>query len=306
MEDEEDIGKEAEKKKEDILFLPMNFNLLLDYFNNKSKMRECRTEIEKAMSIMDEITKQGRNRKLESEGTDNEFKLVNVEEELKNHDLIDIPEIMDKFKQLFMQKHASEATNNTTLRQDMKRMSAMDSFTGESRRNTRTMSANYNKSTTKVMPTHISTLNIKTRTINSDKSANNTITDDQMYFTNYLKAQVYSNRDPVEMTKKHYEKFKSIQLATEETRKKLRNTQTSYFNSTKYSSKGCVTDEKVSRHRSFVNNARCMNKTTKLPEIKRSDYVPGSIMKDLKVISDVNLGRSKLNTSDGKRNITIF
>jgi hypothetical protein len=300
MEDEEEGNKmtaESEKKKEDILFLPMNFNLLLDYFNNKSKMRECKTEIERAMTVMDEITKQGRNRKIEAEGTDNEFKLVNVEEELKNHDLIDIPDLMDKFKQLFMQKHASETTNNTTLRQDMKRMSQADSFI-DSRRNTRTMSANY-KSTNKALPTYISTLNMKTRTITSDKSQMNTINEDQMYYTNYIKNKLYSNKDPVELTKQNYEKLKSIQLATEETKRVLRNTQTTGFNTTLCSSKKFNSYER-SRCVPFISN-KSLNRTSKLPEIKRNDFVPVGLMKDLKLISDVNLGRSKLNTSVGRR-----
>ena len=51
--------EEKQNKEEDHLFLPMNFNLVLDYFNNKGKDREKMENIENALINIQEYMKKG-------------------------------------------------------------------------------------------------------------------------------------------------------------------------------------------------------------------------------------------------------
>jgi hypothetical protein len=258
------LKEDGKKKEEDILFLPMNFNLVLDYFNNKGKQRENEDKIKKAVDTMDVITNGGNQTKEGDESGGNKFgenndtinskdenenankaadnlKLVDVEENLKIHDEIITDELLEEFRQLFEQKHASENSNNSNRM--ARRILGLDTNT----ENSKLPSRDFTRMNTfrpsllnpKILPTNLSTY--KTNTLNTDR----TRTLQQVDYENDYKNQqgnfnlVYTNMirkkmekaNSKDLTKQYYDKYKSVLVATEEARKKL-NTP---FNSTGFS-----------------------------------------------------------------------
>jgi len=111
-------------------FLPMNFNLLLDYFNNKGKHRINVSKIQDAIEIMNKIIDKGiefnlteanNNNKNEKESNDEEEnekekekkKEKEKEEILKLHDNIDFRILFEEFYKIFDQKPYTFNDNNS-------------------------------------------------------------------------------------------------------------------------------------------------------------------------------------------------
>ena len=196
--------KEKKEKRTESLFLPMNFNLMLDYFNNKQNMRVCQNRIKDAMRTMTAKCKQDSKKK-----------------RLRK---IDVQKLMDDFKLLFSQKHASETSSMTSR---MVKKIKVDETQHFSEVLSQLNSAN-------VLPTHITT--IKTQSLATESAV-----DDNMYFTNYLKKKLDEKNNATNTCKKHFEKYKSIKLAAEETKRNLATKSTAFYSvatSTKYNPVG--------------------------------------------------------------------
>jgi hypothetical protein len=233
---EEDQVAEVEKKKDkkekttESLFLPMNFNLMLDYFNNKQNMRVCQNRIKESMRTMNAKCKQDWKKK-----------------RLRK---IDIPKLMDDFKQLFSQKHASETSSMTSR---MVKKIKVDETQHFSEMMSQINSVN-------ILPTHIST--IKTPSVKTETSI-----DDNMFFTNYLKKKLDSKNNPKNICIKNYEKYKSIKLATEETKRTFGTKSTALYS---------------------------VAKTTKYNPVKKSQT------RNISILPKLELGVNKSNFNDEK------
>jgi hypothetical protein len=192
--------KPKKEKKNESLFLPMNFNLMLDYFNNKQNMRVCQNRIKEAMNTMTARCKPDWKKK-----------------RLRK---IDVPKLMDDFRTLFSQKHASEVSSMTSR---LVKKVKVDETAHFSDVMSQLNSAN-------VLPTHITT--IKTQSVKSESTV-----DDNMYFTNYLKKKLDAKNDTKNIVKQNYEKYRSIKLATDEAKKCMATKSTAFYSvatSTKY------------------------------------------------------------------------
>jgi hypothetical protein len=136
-------------------------------------------------------------------------------------------------------------------------------------------------STANVLPTNIST--IKTRSVKTESSI-----EDNMYFTNYLKKLDVKN-DPKHIVKQNYEKYKSVRLATEETKRYMATKSTGFYSvatSTKYNPVGPKNRNKANNtvflpilnfgtNRSTLRNSGIDNKLTRktVNELKRSSFI---------------------------------
>ena len=187
-----------EHPEEENLFLPMNFNLVLDYFNNKGKQRDSQAKIQEALDIMEEIIKM-KSKKVET--IDNEKSVITpvdseasrtesvVEEnegqptqenDLEVHNKINTEFLFDEFKKLFGQRHASEQSNNSNrLAKKILRMRTDSEISSNipSRRVTRKGTA------AKVLPTHITSM--QTKTVNSDNIKSINLADGDGHFILY-------------------------------------------------------------------------------------------------------------------------
>jgi hypothetical protein len=115
----------VDEKKEPV-FLPMNFNLLLDYFINKGKERKSQKKIRRAIKMMRNILTPGRYPEddpdfvdeEEEGGDDNKDEDENEKKEKKEEDEYDrqlreinTMEIMEEFDKLFKMSYVSPATS---------------------------------------------------------------------------------------------------------------------------------------------------------------------------------------------------
>jgi len=115
----------VDEKKEPV-FLPMNFNLLLDYFINKGKERKSQKKIRRAIKMMRNILTPGRYPdddpdfmdEEEEGGDDNKEEDENEKKEKKEEDEYDrqlreinTMEIMEEFDKLFKMSYVSPASS---------------------------------------------------------------------------------------------------------------------------------------------------------------------------------------------------
>ena len=115
----------VDEKKEPV-FLPMNFNLLLDYFINKGKERKSQKKIRRAIKMMRNILTPGRYPEddpdfmdeEEEGGDDNKDEDENEKKEKKEEDEYDrqlreinTMEIMEEFDKLFKMSYVSPASS---------------------------------------------------------------------------------------------------------------------------------------------------------------------------------------------------
>ena len=115
----------VDEKKEPV-FLPMNFNLLLDYFINKGKERKSQKKIRRAIKMMRNILTPGRypdddpdfQDEEEEGGDDDKSKDENEKKEKKEEDEYDrqlreinTMEIMEEFDKLFKMSYVSPASS---------------------------------------------------------------------------------------------------------------------------------------------------------------------------------------------------
>ena len=115
----------VDEKKEPV-FLPMNFNLLLDYFINKGKERKSQKKIRRAIKMMRNILTPGRYPdddpdfmdEEEEGGEDNKEEDENEKKEKKEEDEYDrqlreinTMEIMEEFDKLFKMSYVSPASS---------------------------------------------------------------------------------------------------------------------------------------------------------------------------------------------------
>ena len=114
----------VDEKKEPV-FLPMNFNLLLDYFINKGKERKSQKKIRRAIKMMRNILTPGRYPDddpdfvdEEEEGDDDKSKDESEKKEKKEEDEYDrqlreinTMEIMEEFDKLFKMSYVSPAAS---------------------------------------------------------------------------------------------------------------------------------------------------------------------------------------------------
>jgi hypothetical protein len=110
----------VDEKKEPV-FLPMNFNLLLDYFINKGKERKSQKKIRRAIKMMRNILTPGRYPDddpdfidEEEDGDDDKSKDESEKKEKKEEDEYDrqlreinTMEIMEEFDKLFKMSYVS-------------------------------------------------------------------------------------------------------------------------------------------------------------------------------------------------------
>lgn len=214
---EEDL--KINSKRNEVVFLPMNFNLVLDYFNNKGKQRLNTENINNAIDIMETIieppqpsnnqTASNRRKSVRNPTTEdlNLFRTLITEEssQTKNEKIdlnerIIIDNLMDEFKQLFIQKRASENEDNSTklLKKIINVDSKLETSKTISKELSRINTINANKYTSSIS-THKSNMgnaNIKEETQtnqNSTEEANNN--NSNLFFTELIKYKLKVKND---------------------------------------------------------------------------------------------------------------
>ena len=124
---EEEVDDLFVDEKKEPVFLPMNFNLLLDYFINKGKERKSQKKIRRAIKMMRNILTPGRYPEddpdfLEDEGEggdddksedEEEDKKDKIEEDEYDRQLreINVMEIMEEFDKLFKMSYVSPTSS---------------------------------------------------------------------------------------------------------------------------------------------------------------------------------------------------
>jgi hypothetical protein len=234
-----EVNKQEEPDEEN-LFLPMNFNLVLDYFNNKGKQRDSQAKIQEALDIMEEIIKI-KDKKNENHETiksqnsqvdSDDSKSMSVIEENENqgependldvHNKIDTEFLFSEFKKLFGQKHASEHSNNTN-RLTKKILGKGRTNSDVSHEMGRSGINYYNNNNAKVLPTHISSMQTKTlndenlKFLSGEEFYANT-NHFQMPITNFLREKM-EKEEKEKTSLRFYDKYKSLNIAAEETKK---------------------------------------------------------------------------------------
>lgn len=284
----------------------MNFNLVLDYFNNKGKQRSNIERIKEALDIMEEITSkpsiENRDEAVSNNkasdrheqridtghGSNDELKPIDVEEDLKVHNKIVTEDLMTGFKDLFASKHASENSNSSTHM--VRRIADMDSLE-TSRSASRAMSRM--NTLGKVLPTHIST--IKTNTINTDRSNYNDENKTKMNnlynknggvnanmpFSNFIR-QKMAGINPLDMKQINYEKYVNM-MNTKINKKSSTPSSTRYSNLwTKTTvSKFHKTGTNFGKNAEDLSNRSHHSNISILPNIKGTDHIPNNIMNEL-------------------------
>ena len=217
----------------------MNFNLVLDYFNNKGKQRSSMQKIKDAIEIMKKIIDGGietinkdtieenendsKYEHTENDHTKEQKKLKQTEENFKLHDGLDCRILLEEFRKLFAQKPTSDNEDNAA--------GIIDNLFKKKEEN--------NKKPEKILPNlndnakkRLSSI-FRLKKNNSDFKAEEMIPK-EMIFTNYIKEKL-DKKDPSEISIKKYQKYKSLLLAFEETKKCLNNVDNSIasFNHTK-------------------------------------------------------------------------
>lgn len=342
-----EINKQQEAEEEN-LFLPMNFNLVLDYFNNKGKQRDSQAKIQEALDIMEEIIKMKgkKNENLEtiksknSERDSDSSKSISVVEENENqvesendldvHNKIDTEFLFTEFKKLFGQKHASEHSNNTN-RITKKILGKARTISDVSQEMIRSGN-NFNYA--KVLPTHISSMQTKTLNDENLKYLNieggdcmSNTNNFMMPITSYLKEKM-EKEEKEKISHRFYDKYKSLRIAAEETKKALNpkyakintfstsSTNSNFRKTTNYTTnynflkkEKDLKDEKIlsntnnffynSKFSTLISNAKSTKTNRKdglpiLPDIKNrknteeNDYVPLKLLKELKSTNLLN------------------
>jgi hypothetical protein len=210
------------------LFLPMNFNLVLDYFNNKGKQRESEEKIKTVIDKMDEIINPIRDDncdKIEEEINENEnlsektksiisYKMEYQKEEEdkikeEKYDGIDLFNVFEEFSKLFKQKHASERNINFN---ELDKQSLIENKKAENIIfNNQSSKSIFNSA--KNISTDTSPLLTMTNSSKSpDKRANKEI---KMQISKYI-TKKFEAEEIGKIPKKYDEKFKSLKFKTEE------------------------------------------------------------------------------------------
>jgi hypothetical protein len=241
----------------------MNFNLLLDYFNNKGKQRVSMTKIQDAIEIMNKLIEGN------DENINHNFKFKNENENLKDldekkeketleffkmHEKIDCRILFDEFKKIFSQKPTSDIKNESNYitigendkfnslplvkRISKERNKNLEKIEGSEKIKIQEIFENkpnridcfdkYNSKNMKYDEMGIS-LNSKSSYDNNDEENFLKISNKDLIFTNYLSNSM-NKIDSKKIYKKNFEKYKSIEIALKETNKAININKTKNIN----------------------------------------------------------------------------
>ncbi len=360
----------------------MNFNLLLDYFNNKGKQRISMSKIQEAIEVMKKIIdggidnlhiKDGINHKKDENddhssisNQDKEFhdgflneeekelkKKKQIEENFRLHDSLDCRKLLEEFRKLFAQKPTSDYEDNAAAiieklfkgkngkgnifdklqvnknqRKNFfeKFIENKDKYTSKNtKQNIQQEKESYgnfdnsdgitNKefiSKTKNGSDNFNELNkSKNMSFSNGEKVNNNMNKDKddnsddMIFTNYIKSRL-DNKDPCDISVKKYDKYKSLFLAFEETKKCLNNVDSSVIsgntgNNTKstgfsVNNRNSVFNPNTTRYNFNEKFNNYYNKTNN--DWNKNNKLLGNISK--------NNQTNKIMFSDGKSNLNNF
>ena len=200
---EENLVEKEETAGE--MFLPMNFNLILDYFNTKKDEREGHEKIKRAMDLMDFIMDPDHGGETNKNFNKN---FLDSSRKFQIHEDINMEEIMSEFEKLLQNKpsstHAFYVNRTNKKLQDIEIGGAGESI-------------NNRNADIKSLPNLLSNNKIKSSIKNQTKNNQGSVSG-TLQITNYL-LQKIENQELKNLTNKNYKKFKSIPLALEETKK---------------------------------------------------------------------------------------
>ena len=262
---EEEEKKNGLKKKEEIqddlfvdekkepIFLPMNFNLLLDYFINKGKERKSQKKIRKAIKMMRNILKPGsyppddkdflpdegeeeNQKESESSGSDSEDSKHLEDEYDKQLKEINTEEIMQEFEKLFKMSYVTNDGNekknrrrSSLLNQNLVKDIKIDS--SNNKKNDKKENDNEDSESEKNENMDVSSLknNLIDDKNNNNKSTqvNNStnkksINKKKLYFTNVINDEM-TIPNMKQLERYYYDKYHSVQLAKSEAKKFMEN-----------------------------------------------------------------------------------
>ena len=310
--DEEKENLKNLKKEEDILFLPMNFNLVLDYFNNKGKQRGNTDNILNAIKIMEQVTnnqkitsnkekinkdqdKMERRESIVDSSDLQQSKMKSPEEELKIHNERVTEDLLEGFQQLFINKHASENANNSN--RIVRRMLNMDLNSNGQTISSREGTKKY---LSKLIPLNSNNnLNTNKFTLNSESTLNNNTIlrkeDNDCFIAN--QSMPFSNFILNKINTKSLYKDKNFNFHN--FNDNLKSKKDNFYNS-KYSNFGM---RSTANSNNFNNNNLNKSNISNLPSINNSktynrDYLPKELFNDLtsikpKTSQDKHKRRSK-------------
>jgi hypothetical protein len=246
--------------EEETLFLPMNFNLVLDYFNNKGKQRDSQDVIVRAIKTMNKIidsnsSYKNKESKKDKEKEKDEIKTiesddsashddnaddedkreerVNEQASLEEHNKINIVELFEEFRKLFVQTHVSDKSHNPNrmARKVLGLKSDMDeSDMDHSRRATLKLDPKLETEGEKNVNISSQISEIQKNLNDFSKYEENQV---EMKITEYL---IERNKDNMAKTSLSlYNKYRSLNLAIEDTKKIFANKNTESARSTHYS-----------------------------------------------------------------------
>jgi hypothetical protein len=236
------------------LFLPMNFNLVLDYFNNKGKQRDSQDIIVRAIKTMNKIIdsnssyknkdsmrdkekEKEENKTMQSDDSENndehDEEKIKEQTSLEEHNKINILELFEEFRKLFVQTDVSEKNHNTnrlTRKTLGFKENTDESDILQSRRATLKLDPKIDSEVEK-------NINISSQISEIQKSVNDISKYEEspveMKITEYL---IERNKDSMAKTSLSlYNKYRSLNLAIEDTKRIFANKNTESAGSTNYS-----------------------------------------------------------------------
>lgn len=246
-----------QSKEDDNIYLPMNFNLVLDYFIIKGKERSSKEKIEKAIEEMTKIINNNKEEETTSEYTEQSSQKGEdpYEAQLQK---INFAQLIQEFSNLFHIKDEKDQSPNDTAKKrgTMNRSKTRTVSVGRTRRNSN--------------PNNQLDSNPSRNTCNE----NNKEMEESYYVYSEILNQQLSKEDISKMNMVNYTKYHSLKLALDETKKALKNPglkkEASGDHSTMY---GTGYLPRIDSH----NNK---NKSCRKNKMKK-DYVPIQLLKEL-------------------------
>lgn len=251
------------KNVEEPLFLPMNFNLVLDYFIKKGKERQSQKKIRRAIKKMKNFMNSG---SFPEDDKDFKEEGENIEEEKKNIEKIESKKSAKNLKKKEFEDEYDKQCKEINTKEIMKEFEKLfnlsislqiDSENGKKNIKKPKKITNSKKSEKNLLNKKIeafsSTLCSSVKN-EEDKTTTSYITStvrQNFIFTNLIKKQL-DKKAIYEMNKKNYAKFHSVELAKNESNKCLINKNSSDFQISEYKKK----EKHVLPYINFYKNSR--------------------------------------------------